>query len=53
MVFLGFQESEPISKYLKSDIPQELKQKIARMGVNLLLKMVNKTFCDFTKIYYK
>lgn len=35
-----FEESEPISNYLKSDIPLEVKQKIARMGVDTLLKMV-------------
>ncbi|RXM37082.1 hypothetical protein EOD39_11225 [Acipenser ruthenus] len=34
------QESDPISKYLAQDIPAELKQKIARMGVDTLLKMV-------------
>lgn len=35
-----FEESEPISNYLRSDIPLEVKQKIARMGVDTLLKMV-------------
>lgn len=35
-----FEESEPISNYLKSDIPLEVKQKIARMGVDTLLKMI-------------
>uniref|UniRef100_A0A3Q3AMF5 AarF domain containing kinase 2 n=1 Tax=Kryptolebias marmoratus TaxID=37003 RepID=A0A3Q3AMF5_KRYMA len=35
-----FEESEPISFYLSSDIPKEVKQKIARMGVDTLLKMV-------------
>lgn len=35
-----FEESEPISNYLRSDIPQDVKQKIARMGVDTLLKMV-------------
>uniref|UniRef100_A0AAV2KPD4 ABC1 atypical kinase-like domain-containing protein n=1 Tax=Knipowitschia caucasica TaxID=637954 RepID=A0AAV2KPD4_KNICA len=35
-----FEESEPISNYLKSDIPADVKQKIARMGVDTLLKMV-------------
>ncbi|KAM4553734.1 putative aarF domain-containing protein kinase 2 isoform 2-T2 [Fundulus diaphanus] len=34
------QESEPISNYLSSEIPQEVKQRIARMGVDTLLKMV-------------
>ncbi|XP_039625439.1 uncharacterized aarF domain-containing protein kinase 2 isoform X1 [Polypterus senegalus] len=35
-----FEESEPIFKYLSHDTPTELKQKIARMGVNTLLKMI-------------
>ncbi|KAG7230933.1 hypothetical protein INR49_024961 [Caranx melampygus] len=35
-----FEESEPISYYLRSEIPQEVKQRIARMGVDTLLKMV-------------
>lgn len=35
-----FQESEPISNYLSSEVPQEVKQRIARMGVDTLLKMV-------------
>ncbi|KAG7523320.1 hypothetical protein JOB18_043891 [Solea senegalensis] len=35
-----FEESEPISTYLSSDIPQQVKQRIARMGVDTLLKMV-------------
>ncbi|XP_053740521.1 uncharacterized aarF domain-containing protein kinase 2 [Synchiropus splendidus] len=35
-----FEESEPISSYLQSNIPQEVKQRIARMGVDTLLKMV-------------
>ncbi|XP_044213589.1 uncharacterized aarF domain-containing protein kinase 2 [Thunnus albacares] len=35
-----FEESEPISNYLSSKIPQEVKQRIARMGVDTLLKMV-------------
>lgn len=35
-----FQESEPISNYLSADISQEVKQRIARMGVDTLLKMV-------------
>ncbi|KAJ7997892.1 hypothetical protein DPEC_G00216880 [Dallia pectoralis] len=35
-----FEESEPISNYLSPDVPQELKQRIARMGVETLLKMV-------------
>ncbi|KAL1248119.1 hypothetical protein QQF64_023495 [Cirrhinus molitorella] len=35
-----YEESEPISKYLSSDVPEGMKQRIARMGVDLLLKMV-------------
>nr|XP_046251409.1 uncharacterized aarF domain-containing protein kinase 2 [Scatophagus argus] len=35
-----FEESEPISNYLSADIPQEVKQRIARMGVDTILKMV-------------
>nr|XP_057930949.1 uncharacterized aarF domain-containing protein kinase 2 [Doryrhamphus excisus] len=35
-----FEESEPISNYLRGEVPQEVKQKIARMGVDTLLKMV-------------
>ncbi|XP_034541258.1 uncharacterized aarF domain-containing protein kinase 2 [Notolabrus celidotus] len=35
-----FEESEPISNYLSSEIPQEVKQRIARMGVDTMLKMV-------------
>ncbi|KAM9808215.1 putative aarF domain-containing protein kinase 2 [Neosynchiropus ocellatus] len=35
-----FEESEPISSYLQSNIPLEVKQRIARMGVDTLLKMV-------------
>ncbi|XP_070762844.1 uncharacterized aarF domain-containing protein kinase 2 [Enoplosus armatus] len=35
-----FEESEPISSYLSSEIPQEVKQRIARMGVDTMLKMV-------------
>ncbi|KAF1386973.1 hypothetical protein PFLUV_G00100430 [Perca fluviatilis] len=35
-----FEESEPISNYLSSEIPQEVKQRIARMGVETMLKMV-------------
>lgn len=40
LVLFFSQESEPISNYLKSDVPPEVKQKIARMGVNTILKMV-------------
>ncbi|KAF3688582.1 putative aarF domain-containing protein kinase 2 [Channa argus] len=35
-----FEESVPISNYLSSDISQEVKQKIARTGVDMLLKMI-------------
>lgn len=35
-----FEESEPISKYMGSDVPAGIKERIARMGVDLLLKMV-------------
>ncbi|XP_047451344.1 uncharacterized aarF domain-containing protein kinase 2 [Mugil cephalus] len=35
-----FEESEPISKYLRAEVPLEVKQRIARMGVDTLLKMV-------------
>ncbi|KTG38828.1 hypothetical protein cypCar_00013408 [Cyprinus carpio] len=35
-----YEESEPISTYLSSDVPEGIKQRIARMGVDLLLKMV-------------
>ncbi|XP_026105433.1 uncharacterized aarF domain-containing protein kinase 2-like [Carassius auratus] len=35
-----YEKSEPISKYLSPDVPEGIKQRIARMGVDLLLKMV-------------
>ncbi|KAI1882514.1 hypothetical protein AGOR_G00251540 [Albula goreensis] len=35
-----FEESEPISSFLSPDVPAEVKQRIARMGVDTLLKMV-------------
>ncbi|KAG5274040.1 hypothetical protein AALO_G00158500 [Alosa alosa] len=35
-----YEESEPISRYLQGDVPMEVKQRIARMGVDTLLKMV-------------
>lgn len=38
LVFL--QESEPMSKYLSPEVPAAVKRRIARMGVELLLKMV-------------
>ncbi|GCC35770.1 uncharacterized aarF domain-containing protein kinase 2 [Chiloscyllium punctatum] len=35
-----FEENEPISMYLAKDVPYVLKQKLARVGVEMLLKMV-------------
>ncbi|XP_035593578.1 uncharacterized aarF domain-containing protein kinase 2 [Oncorhynchus keta] len=35
-----FEESEPISNYLRPEVPLKVKQRIARMGVETLLKMV-------------
>ncbi|XP_035520644.1 uncharacterized aarF domain-containing protein kinase 2 [Morone saxatilis] len=35
-----FEESEPISNYLSADIPQEVKQRIAKIGIDTMLKMV-------------
>ncbi|KAM8892509.1 putative aarF domain-containing protein kinase 2 [Spinachia spinachia] len=35
-----FEESVPVSNYLSSDIPPQVKQKIARMGMETMLKMV-------------
>ncbi|KAI4874316.1 hypothetical protein NFI96_013948, partial [Prochilodus magdalenae] len=35
-----YEESEPISNYLQSEVPVVVKQRIARMGVDTLLKMV-------------
>lgn len=35
-----YEESEPISKYLSPEVPAAVKRRIARMGVDLLLKMV-------------
>lgn len=35
-----FEESEPISNYLSAETSPEVKQRIARMGVDTLLKMV-------------
>lgn len=40
MFNLLVQESEPISSYLNSEIPLEVKQRIARMGADTMLKMV-------------
>ena len=36
-----FQESEPISNFLGQDVPDEVKRRVARMGVDTLLKMVS------------
>ncbi|CAL8375877.1 unnamed protein product [Arctogadus glacialis] len=35
-----FEESEPISNYLRPEVPVHVKQRIARMGIETLLKMV-------------
>ncbi|XP_069759738.1 uncharacterized aarF domain-containing protein kinase 2 isoform X2 [Narcine bancroftii] len=35
-----FEDSKPISMYLTKDVPDVLKQKLARMGLEMLLKMV-------------
>uniref|UniRef100_A0A8C4Z354 ABC1 atypical kinase-like domain-containing protein n=1 Tax=Gadus morhua TaxID=8049 RepID=A0A8C4Z354_GADMO len=35
-----FEESEPISNYLRPEVPAHVKQRIARMGIETLLKMV-------------
>ncbi|XP_035257978.1 uncharacterized aarF domain-containing protein kinase 2 [Anguilla anguilla] len=35
-----FEESEPISNFLTQDVPEEVKRRIARMGVDTLLKMI-------------
>ncbi|KAG7258406.1 hypothetical protein CRUP_038308 [Coryphaenoides rupestris] len=35
-----FEESEPIANYLRPEVPAEVKQRIARMGIETLLKMV-------------
>ncbi|TSK13439.1 hypothetical protein Baya_0313 [Bagarius yarrelli] len=35
-----YEESEPISNYLRSEVSVSMKQRIARMGVDTLLKMV-------------
>lgn len=35
-----FQESEPISHYLRGEIATELRQRLAKMGMDMLLKMV-------------
>ncbi|XP_074863267.1 putative aarF domain-containing protein kinase 2 isoform X2 [Carettochelys insculpta] len=35
-----FEESEPISQYLHADVSLELKQKLAKIGMDMLLKMV-------------
>lgn len=35
-----FQESEPISRYLHAEIATELRQRLAKMGMDMLLKMV-------------
>ncbi|XP_027767164.1 uncharacterized aarF domain-containing protein kinase 2, partial [Empidonax traillii] len=35
-----FEESEPISRYLHAEIATELRQRLAKMGMDMLLKMV-------------
>ncbi|KGL82262.1 putative aarF domain-containing protein kinase 2, partial [Tinamus guttatus] len=35
-----FEESEPISQYLHTEIAPQLKQRLAKMGMDMLLKMV-------------
>ncbi|XP_059582450.1 uncharacterized aarF domain-containing protein kinase 2 isoform X6 [Alligator mississippiensis] len=35
-----FEESEPISQYLHTEVDPELRQRIAKMGMDMLLKMV-------------
>ncbi|XP_042351922.1 uncharacterized aarF domain-containing protein kinase 2 [Plectropomus leopardus] len=35
-----FEESEPVSNYLSSEVPEEVKKKIARMGIETMLKMI-------------
>lgn len=40
-LFLAFfKESEPISQYLHTEVDPELRQRIAKMGMDMLLKMV-------------
>lgn len=39
-VLFLFQESEPISRYLHVGTGTELRQRLARMGMDMLLKMV-------------
>lgn len=34
-------ESVPVSSYQQAGIPVDLKRKIARLGINMLLKMVS------------
>lgn len=35
-----FQESKPISHYLHEEIATELRQRLAKMGMDMILKMV-------------
>ncbi|XP_065599524.1 uncharacterized aarF domain-containing protein kinase 2 [Cyrtonyx montezumae] len=35
-----FEESEPISRYLHTEVATELRQRLAKMGMDMLLKMV-------------
>ncbi|KAI6079875.1 putative aarF domain-containing protein kinase 2 [Aix galericulata] len=35
-----FEESEPISRYLRAEVATELRQSLAKMGMDMLLKMI-------------
>lgn len=35
-----FEESEPISRYLHTEVATELRQRLAKMGMDMLLKML-------------
>ncbi|KAJ6660028.1 hypothetical protein lerEdw1_018226 [Lerista edwardsae] len=37
-----FEESEPISRYLHTEVTMELRRKVAKMGIDMLLKMVRR-----------
>lgn len=37
----SWKESVPVSSYQQAGIPADLKRKIARLGINMLLKMVS------------
>lgn len=40
LFFFFLQESEPISHYLHTEVATELRQRLAKMGMDMLLKMV-------------